>query len=82
MKRINLEPETEFRRRKRERTEHYLNNIHGWILVTCGACSGYCSYKNGKCGWCEGTGKEREPGPKAIGTEYDYGLQFKTLLGR
>lgn len=69
-KRINLSPESDFHRAKRERTKQYIDNEYGWILETCGACSGSGYYDNNgnpPCSACNGTGKTREPGPKSIG---------------
>lgn len=39
--------------------EHYENFVSGWKLINCLACSGSGHYKDGKCGACNGTGKER-----------------------
>jgi DnaJ-class molecular chaperone len=55
-----VQKENDYQRRKRERTEYYLKYGHKNKLVTCPSCSGFKSYKNGKCGMCNGTGKVRE----------------------
>lgn len=56
---------------KQYRKDKYMNEVYGWKLRTCGACSGSGRYDHcikgriPKCGACEGTGKERYPGPKS-----------------
>ena len=53
---------TSFRKRKELRKKHFEENIKGWKLRDCGACSGSGRYDhNGSpsCGACDGTGKER-----------------------
>jgi len=50
----------DYRKRKQERKEHYEKHVYKNKLVTCTACSGYCYYRGGNCGACDGTGKERE----------------------
>ena len=52
-----------YQERKALRTAEYKRN-HGRKLVKCGCCNGSSYYDNTgspPCGWCEGTGKEREP---------------------
>ena len=51
-----------FKERKKQRSNYYFENIYGWKLRKCTACSGSgCYDHNGspKCGVCCGTGKER-----------------------
>lgn len=50
---------TDYHKRKAERKAYYLNNVKGWKLQDCTACSGSGYYCGGKCGACNGTGKER-----------------------
>ncbi|AUR87547.1 heat shock protein DnaJ [Vibrio phage 1.101.O._10N.261.45.C6] len=49
-----------FHERKTERTEHYFRYEYKNKLITCTACSGYRYYCGNPCGFCEGTGKQRE----------------------
>lgn len=49
-----------FKQRKEERTAFYFEHVHGNKLKDCTACSGYKYYCGGACGWCDGTGKERQ----------------------
>ncbi len=50
----------DFNERKQERKRHYEKNVKGWKLVNCQACSATGHYRDGECGACEGTGKERQ----------------------
>ena len=53
--------------RKNARRKHYKENVEGWHLVTCTACSGSGYYDNNgspKCWCCGGTGKMRVPPDK------------------
>lgn len=50
---------SDYHKRKLERTKSFTERF-GKKLITCTACSGSGSYKNGKCGSCNGTGKERQ----------------------
>lgn len=54
--------DSDYHRRKEERTKHYNNFVKGWKLRPCTACGGSGYYDNNgspKCGACNGTGKER-----------------------
>ena len=58
---------TDFRERKAARAKHYAQNVYGWKLQTCTACSGsgrYDAKGSPPCGACNGTGKERVPPTK------------------
>lgn len=53
---------------KQERIEHYQKHVYGWKERPCTACNGTRYYDNNgslACGACNGTGKEKYPGPKA-----------------
>jgi DnaJ-class molecular chaperone len=56
--------------RKKERKEYYEEEVHGWKLGTCVACSGSGIYDNTgspPCGACEGTGRTRyKPDAKSL----------------
>jgi DnaJ-class molecular chaperone len=59
----------DYRDRKHERTRQYFKYIYGWRLRTCIACNGsryYDTDNSPPCGACDGTGKERYRGPKAL----------------
>jgi len=48
--------------RKAERVKNFEENIKGWKLRDCGACSGsgrYDACGSPRCGACGGSGKER-----------------------
>lgn len=57
-----------YRKRKRERVEHFDRCVKGWKLRTCGACNGsgrYDHHGSPACGSCSGTGRERyKPQPE------------------
>lgn len=58
-----------FRKRKEERKKLYEKRKFGWRLRDCTACGGSGVYDHNDsppCYACEGTGKERYPGPKAL----------------
>jgi hypothetical protein len=58
-----------FRERKARRKAHFFKFRYGWIERICTACAGsgrYDHYHSPRCGCCNGTGKERVRGPKAI----------------
>jgi DnaJ-class molecular chaperone len=50
---------SEYHKRKLARVDHFFSRVYMNKLIPCTACGGYGSYKNGKCGSCDGTGKER-----------------------
>lgn len=61
--------ESDYHREKARRKAYYLNYVYGWRLRTCIACNGSGSYDHKdspKCSCCEGTGKERYQGHKAL----------------
>lgn len=65
---------SDFHERKAQRKEAYYKWEFGWVLQGCTACNGSGRYDhNGSppCGCCDGTGKERVRGEKAIKPE-DY----------
>lgn len=51
---------SDYHKRKKERKEYYLKYVYKNKLKECTACSGSGHYCGDKCGWCKGTGKERE----------------------
>ncbi len=58
-----------FHERKKQRTERYYRQIHGYRQRPCTACNGsghYDSHGSPCCAACGGTGKERYRGLKAI----------------
>lgn len=58
-----------FHQRKAERTEYYLAFVYGWKLIPCLSCNGSGKYDNDgspDCGACDGSGKERVRGAKAM----------------
>lgn len=59
----------DFHQRKAARTRWFFSREFGWVLETCAACSGSGVYDRGgspACGACEGTGRVRTRGPKAL----------------
>lgn len=61
-----------FHERKDSRREHYYRFVYGWKERACTACNGSGHYDhNGSppCGGCEGTGREKYRGPKAMTPE-------------
>lgn len=65
-----------FYERKRYRRDYYMRFVYGWRLRPCVACAGSGHYDhNGapKCAACDGTGKERYRGPKAIHVPFTEG---------
>jgi len=50
---------SDYHKRKKERIHHYNNNVKGWKLRDCTACSGSGYYIGKPCGACDGSGKER-----------------------
>lgn len=58
-----------FQTAKADRVAFYWRWVHGWVLEKCTACNGSGRYDhNGspRCGACEGEGKTRRRGPKAL----------------
>ena len=58
-----------FHQRKAERTEYYFAFVFGWNLIPCLSCNGSGKYDNDgspDCGACDGSGKERVRGAKAM----------------
>ena len=49
-----------FHERKKARTDFYMSKIYKNKLIPCTSCSGYKYYCGDYCGWCEGTGKQRQ----------------------
>jgi DnaJ-class molecular chaperone len=65
---------SEFYRRKAIRKREYYLLSYGWVLKPCVACNGsgvYDSFGSPSCGACDGLGKTKEKGDKAINPD-DY----------
>lgn len=66
-----------FYRLKADRTKRYFEEEFGWKLRHCTACNGSGYYDNDgspDCWSCDGTGKERYPAEKSLGSTKSTGV--------